>query len=299
MASFFDTLNEGLGNVTGTPLGQLGMGLLMASGQQQGNPGFGDRLGQAFGSVSELQRAQALQQYRQQLVAQQQQEQQYRVQQAQTKAEQDQQYQQRLQDPNFLASLGPLAQSLARMGVDPGQLIRAQNADNLQEYRAASLAQQQGQFDQRQAHQGGGGGSSDPRTPMPRQFVDKPLAGNMAQRYQYNPETQGYDAFGEPFATRSSGKGKPKTDPLEAVVDQLTPEVSGPAVPGLPGSNPLATPPQGRELLMVGNGASAKAQAPKSSAVASPQTKAQYDALPPGSKYVDPATGRIATKKAR
>ena len=55
MASFVDMLNQGLGNVTGTPMGQLGLQLLMASGPQAGNPSSGARIGQALGGMAQMQ----------------------------------------------------------------------------------------------------------------------------------------------------------------------------------------------------------------------------------------------------
>lgn len=311
MASFFEQLNEGLGNVTSTPMGQLGMGLLMASGQQQGNPGFGDRLGQAFGGMAQMQQTQALQEYRRQMIAQQAQEMAMRQQAAQAKAEQAQQYQQRLQDPTFLAGLGPLAQAFARMGVDPGELIRAQNADNLQAHRAASLAQQQGQFDQRQARGGaGGGGSSGPRMPTQRQVLDEPLGDGMMQRHVLNPQSGQYEPYGQPFPQYSPGRGKGKSaDPLAGLVDQLTPAAAGPGLESLPGTGSLQSyaPPQGAALLMQGapkitsSGSVPKASsaAPAQAKPATPRTKAEYDALPAGAQYIDPATGKTATKRAR
>ncbi|MNJ20998.1 hypothetical protein D3C77_153420 [compost metagenome] len=258
MASFFDTLNEGLGNVTGTPLGQLGMGLLMASGQQQGNPNFGNRLGQAFGSMSELQRAQALQQYRQQLVAAQQAEQAQRVQAAQLKADQDQRQQAAFQNPDVLSQLGPLGQALARLGVDPGAVLKANAGDQLTAHRQAQMQQQAQQFDQRQAHQGGGGGSSGPRMPTPRQLIEEPLADGTVQKHLFDPTTQSYQPYGAPYNPYSTrGKGKAKAaDPVANLVDELTPEApaAGPGLESLPGTGSLQSyaPPQGAALLMQG-----------------------------------------------
>ena len=67
MATIMDMLNQGLGGLN-TPLGQLGTSLLGQSGPQQGNPSGGARLGQAFANMSEMQRAQALQHYRNQQI---------------------------------------------------------------------------------------------------------------------------------------------------------------------------------------------------------------------------------------
>ena len=55
MASFADMLNQGLGALTGTPLGQFGTQMLLASGPQANNPGFGARLGQAVQGMGQQQ----------------------------------------------------------------------------------------------------------------------------------------------------------------------------------------------------------------------------------------------------
>ena len=55
MASFIDMLNQGLGNVTGTPLGQFGINMMMQAGPQQGNPGGGVRLGNALAGMQQMQ----------------------------------------------------------------------------------------------------------------------------------------------------------------------------------------------------------------------------------------------------
>jgi len=92
MPGFIDTLNQGIGNVTGTPLGQLGLQMLMASGPQQGNPGFGARLGQAAAGMSEMQRVQALGEYRNNLARMQQEQLQLQQAKAQQQADQQRQY---------------------------------------------------------------------------------------------------------------------------------------------------------------------------------------------------------------
>lgn len=55
MASFIDMLNQGIGGATGTPLGQLGINMMMQAGPQQGNPSAGVRLGNAFGGMQQMQ----------------------------------------------------------------------------------------------------------------------------------------------------------------------------------------------------------------------------------------------------
>ncbi|MNG15631.1 hypothetical protein D3C84_994750 [compost metagenome] len=85
---------------------------------------------------------------------------------------------------------------------------------------------------------------------------------------------------------------------MQDLLGELTPDDNagaGQAVPGLPGSNVSTTPaPQGAALLMHGSGSNPMARKP-----ATPTTQAEYAALPPGAQYVDPATGRVATKKGR
>ena len=71
MASFIDMLNQGLGAATGTPLGQLGINMMMQAGPQQGNPSGGVRLGQAFGGMAEMQQKQQMAEYQKMLREQQ------------------------------------------------------------------------------------------------------------------------------------------------------------------------------------------------------------------------------------
>lgn len=112
MPTFMEMLNQGLGNLTGTPLGQIGTQLLMASGPQQGNPGMGARLGQAVAGMGDmqinqqrLQQTEQLRQFQQmtmmrQMRAMQQEEQQRAAIQDQVK-----------NDPSFLAN-NPMARQI-------------------------------------------------------------------------------------------------------------------------------------------------------------------------------------------
>lgn len=311
MATFMEMLNQGIGGLN-TPLGQLGTQMLLNSGYMPNNPSGGARMGQALAGMSEMQRQQALQQYRQQQMTLLEQQQQAHVQAAQQKADQQAQYQQRLQDPNFLASLSPTARQFAQLGVDPRELIRATAADNLQTHRQAQLAQSQAQFDERQAHQGSGGGNpSMPKLPTPRQFIDRPLEGGLMQRLQYNPDTQGYDAFGEPFSPHSprgavKAAKAAKVDSLDNVMSSIMgAPAEEPGLESLPGGAPLASyAPPSTPAPMVAAGANPSAaregmRVPGQPKIATPVTKAQYDALPVGAQYVDPVSGKTATKKAR
>ncbi|WP_223533641.1 hypothetical protein [Pseudomonas sp. GL-RE-20] len=299
MATIMEMLNQGLGGLN-TPLGSLGTNLLAQSGPQQGNPNGGARLGQALQGMSEMQRAQALQQYREQMIAQQQAAQNFQVQQARAKAEQQQRQQQAMQDPKFLASLTPMARQMASAGIDPADVIRAQNADAMQAHRAAQLAQQQAHFDQTEARIGAGGGAGQgPKVPAPRQIYEEPLENNMVQRHMYDAATNSYKPLGKPYPRFAPTKA----DPMADLLGGLTPDdnsAPGAAVAGLPGSNASMAPPrQGAELLMHGSGSNPMARKPAATAQgpATPKTKADYDALPAGAAYIDPASGKVAIKR--
>ncbi|MBP5057599.1 hypothetical protein [Pseudomonas chlororaphis] len=297
MATIMEMLNQGLGGLN-TPLGQLGTNLLAQSGPQAGNPGGGARLGQALAGMSEQQRAQALQQYREQMIAQQQAAQDFQVQQARAKAEQQQRQQQAFADPNLQAQLGPMAKQLAAMGIDPETILKANSNDALQAHRAAQLQQQSSQFAQQQARlsAGGGGQPPGPKVPTPRQVLEEPLENGMLQKHIFDPATNTYKPYGKPYRQYAPGK----VDPMQTLLGEVAPDDStgaGPAVPGLPGSSASVMQPparQGAELLMHGSGSNPMARQP-----ATPKTQAEYAALPQGTQYVDPATGRVATKKGR
>ena len=248
MAGFIDALNQGVGALTGTQLGQLGLQMLMASGPQQGNPGFGARLGQAAAGMSEMQRVQELQKHRQRLAELQAQQLQMAQQQAQAKAQQAQEYQDRLRDPNFLATLSPTARMAAGLGVDPADLIRATNADYLAQHRAATLQQNQAQFDTRESRIGANAGSSGPRMPTQRQVLEKPLGGGMVQRYVLDPQTGQYQEYGQPYPQYSPGR-KATTGP-DAIVDSVMgaeaePVPDASALPGTGNLGSYAPRPQG------------------------------------------------------
>jgi hypothetical protein len=290
-----EMLNQGLGALN-TPLGQFGVNMMMQAGPQAGNPGGGVRMGNALAGMSEMQKAQALQQYREQMIAQQQAAQNFQVQQARAKAEQQQRQQSAFQDPALQAQLGPMARYLAQAGIDPETILKANSNDALQAHRQASLEQQQAHFDAQMAARNAGGGGADhgPKVPTPRQILDEPLGEGMIQRHVFDASTNGYKPYGKPFRQYAPTKA----DPMQDLLGELTPDDNagaGAAVPGLPGSNvSMAPAPQGRDLLMVGGGSN-----PKAGAIASPTTQAEYAALPSGAQYVDPATGRVATKKGR
>lgn len=102
MAGFMDMLNQGLGNVTSSPLGQLSLQMMMNSGYQPGNPGGGQRMGQALAGMGQMQAQQQQLQYQGALRQQQQQE--LALRSAAMKREEDQRQtlMQLAQDPEFL-----------------------------------------------------------------------------------------------------------------------------------------------------------------------------------------------------
>lgn len=293
-----ELLNQGIGGLN-TPLGQLGTQLLANSGPQAGNPSGGARMGQALAGMSEMQRAQALQQYREQMIAQQQAAQSFQVQQARAKAEQQQRQQQAFADPNLQAQLGPIAKQLSTMGIDPEMILKANSGDALQAHRAAQLQQQSSQFAQQQARlaAGGGGGGQPPgpKTPSPRQVLIEPLEDGWQQKHIFDNSTGQYRPYGKKYRQYAPGKA----DPMDQLLGEVMPDDNtdqGPAVPGLPGANASVMQPparQGAELLTYG-GANPMARKP-----ATPTSKAEYDALAAGTQYIDPVSGKIATKKGR
>jgi len=316
MAGFADALSaENIGNLMNDPRMLLGLQMLAQSGPQQGNPGFGQRLGTAgMNTVQQMQQAQHSQQlnaYRQQMAQLQAQQMQMAQAKAQAQQEAQQRQQQAFQDPAVLEQMGPLAKMLAAAGLGPDVVLKANSNDALQAHRQAQLAQQQGQFDARQAHQGGGQ-SSGPRTPAPRPYIDQPIGNNQMQRFKYDPATQDYAPWGEPFSQYSPGR-KAKTaspaDDAAAAILGAEPPAAGPDLGSLPGNAPLAGyAPQPQQpigvLPMAAQGGGLKAQTqqpgtrkPGQPKIAEPLTKADYDALPSGTQYLDPASGRVATKR--
>ena len=270
MATIMEMLNQGIGGLN-SPLGQLGTQLLAQSGPQQGNPSGGARLGQALAGMSEMQRAQALQQYRDQMITQQQQAMALRQAQAQAKQEAAQRQQQAFADPALQAQLGPMAKQLASLGIDPDTILKANSSDALQAHRAAQLQQQASQFAQAQANRSAGGGSqpAGPKVPTPRQVLEEPLENGMLQKHIFDPTTNTYKPYGKPYRQYAPGKA----DPMQALLGDVAPDDNagaGPAVPGLPGANASATPLQGADLLMYGSGSNPMAK-PAAPAQASPR----------------------------
>ena len=317
MAGFADAFSaESIGNLLNDPRMLLGLAMMQQSGPQAGNPGFGQRFGQAgigaMQQMQEQQRQQQLAQYRAAMVQQQQADMQMRQQAAQAKADQQARQQAAFQDPAVLEQMGPLAKMLAQAGLDPTTVLRAQAGDNLQAHRAAQLQQQQSQFDTRQAHQGGGQ-SSGPRMPTQRQVLDEPLGEGLMQRHVLNPQTGQYEKYGEPFNQYSPGrKAKAPATPADAAVDSILnaePPAAGPDLGSLPGTGGLQSyAPQPQQPVGVmpmaaqGGGLQAKTQQPGTRKpgqpkVATPMSREEYDLLPSGAAYVDPVSGKTAIKR--
>lgn len=314
MAGFADAFsNDNLNQLFSSPALLAGLQMLAQSGPQQGNPGFGARMGSALGNTAtqlqQLQHSQQLNAYRQQMAQMQAQQMQMAQAKAQAQQEAQQRQQEAFQDPAVLEQMGPLAKMLAAAGLGPDVVLKANSNDALQAHRQAQLAQQQGQFDARQAHQGGGQ-SSGPRTPAPRPYIDQPIGNNQMQRFKYDPATQDYAPWGSPFSQYSPGR-KAKTaspaDDATAAILGAEPPAAGPDLGSLPGTGGLQSyMPQPQQPVgvtpMAAQGGGLKAQTQPSKAagqakIATPQTKADYDALPSGAQYIDPASGRVATKR--
>ncbi|KJZ37201.1 hypothetical protein [Pseudomonas fluorescens] len=323
-ADILNNLGTGIGNLTATPLGQLGIQLLANSGYDPNNAGFGQRLGNSFQGMQQMQNQQALQQYRHDTIATEQQRQQQLQAQAQAKADQRARYQRALQDPNFLATLSPTARQFAALGIDPGELLRATSQDNTQQRFEASQVQQQqrmdqsqSQFEERMSHMGQGA-SGQPKVPAPHQIIEEPLPDGRVQKHIFDAATGTYKPYGAPFNPYSTRGAK--ADPLAALLnggDGTDPTAPIPLTapdPRLPGTGGLQSyVPQTSVPLVMGGATPQSSPAPNSMAgiaqalapaanrssggPATPKTQADYDALPSGARYIDPSSGKTATKR--
>lgn len=115
--TFMDMLNQGLGNVTGTPLGQLGINMLANSGYDPNGAGMGQRLGRAFGGMVDMQQQQAQTQAQVQLRQIQQMQAMQEWQKIQRENDQVKQQQQYLKEHPEALSQFPTAQAAAQAGV--------------------------------------------------------------------------------------------------------------------------------------------------------------------------------------
>lgn len=163
MAGFMDMLNQGLNNLTGTPLGQIGTQLLLASGPQQGNPGMGARLGQAAAGFGQQQMQMQEQEYMKQLRQIQQMTATRQMQQMQREDQTRQAVQDTVRnDPSFLGS-NPMARQIAGATGDLGM--------------AAELAKLQG----------------GPKAPTMKQTYDQINPDGTVTQQIYNYQTGRYD----------------------------------------------------------------------------------------------------------
>jgi hypothetical protein len=290
---------ENMNKLMQDPKLMLGLALMAQGRQGSSAQALGQAGLPAVQMINQQQNQQQLQQYRQAQIQQAEQQRAFQIQQAQAKAEQQQRQQAAFQDPALQAQLGPMAKALSAAGIDPSLILKANSGDALQAHRAAQLAQDQSQFDTRQAHVGGGGGQPPgPKAPTPRQILEEPQENGMMQKHIFDPATNSYKPYGKPYRQYAPGKA----DPMQALMGEVMPDDNagaGPAVPGLPGSNASTPPPQGAELLMHGSGSNPMARKPAASAQgpATPKTRADYDALPAGASYIDPASGKVAVKR--
>lgn len=302
---------ENVGSLMQDPRLMLGLQLLAQGRQGSSSQAIGQAGGRAVQMYGEQKRQQELGDYRRSMMEQQQQQMALQQQAAQAKAQQQAEYRARLQDPAFLASLSPMARQMAQLGVDPSELIRAQSADNLQAHRQATLQQDQAQFDQRRARIGSGGGSSGPRMPTQRQVLDQPLGDGMMQRHVLNPQTGQYEAYGKPFPQYSPGRKSKDATGADAATEAIMGAEAEPVpdVSSLPGNAPLSAYAPGQQqgpigvMAAAGGNAQSAAKAkpnmrvPGQAQIARPTTKAEYDNLPAGAQYIDPVSGRTATKR--
>lgn len=290
---------ENVGNLMADPRMQLGLALMA-----KGRPGSSSQtLGQAGLGASQLiqqqQHAQQLQAYRQAQMQQMQQAQQLQMQSAQAKQDQLQRQQAALQDPAVLDQLGPMGRAMANAGLDIGDILRAQGIDNLQQHRQATLAQQQSQFDTRQANVNHGGGQlGGPRMRAMPTLIPEHLPDGMIQDHKLNPQTGEFEPFGAPYSKYAPGRAK-ANKAVDAMADEIAPAPDQ-GLNQLPGQGSLGSyAPQssGPVGVMPMSAAGSLSAAKTAQAPATPKTKADYDALPAGARYVDPASGKVAVKR--
>lgn len=162
MAGIMDLLNQGLGGLN-TPVGQLGIQMLMNSGAQQGNPGFGQRMGQAVGGMQQMQAQQQQMEMQKLLRDQQAQEIMLRQMAMGNQVQQREALKQAVQsDPNFLAN-NPTARAIIGATGDTGFAADLQKLQPMQK----------------------------PPT-MPGVF-ERRNQDNTVNQMIYNPQTGGYD----------------------------------------------------------------------------------------------------------
>lgn len=163
MAGFMDMLNQGLTNVTSSPVGQLSLQMLMNSGYMPNNPSGGARLGASLAGMSEMQQQQQEMQYRAQLRKQQEQELALRAAALQRQQDQQTALQRLAQDPEFL-SQNPQARSVLSATGDMGL--------------AASMAKL----------------VPTPKAPTMPGVFEKYNPDNTVTQQIWNPQTQSYDS---------------------------------------------------------------------------------------------------------
>lgn len=307
IADYFSA--ENVGALMQDPRLMLGLQLMASGRQGSASQALGQAGGQAALVLQEQRRQQELGQYRQQMAALQQQQAQMAQVKAQQEADRQRQYQERLRDPAFINSLSPMAKQMAMLGVMPDDLIRAQSADALQAHRQAQLAQQNARFNEREARIGAGGGLSGPRTPAPRPYIDQPVGNGMMQRHKYDAQTGDYTPWGEQFPQYSPGRkaatgADAATEAIMGAEAEPVPDTSA-----LPGTGNLKSYAPGQQQAPIGvmpmaaqgGGAAVKPaptmRVPGQAQIARPLTKADYDALPAGAQYIDPVSGKTATKR--
>ncbi|MDD2135649.1 hypothetical protein [Pseudomonas kurunegalensis] len=296
IADYFSA--ENVGSLMQDPRLMLGLQLLAQGRQGSSGQAIGQAGSQAVQLYGQQRHQQELANYRNQMLEAQQADQQLRQQAAQAKAQQQAEYRARLQDPAFLASLSPLARQMAQLGVDPSELIRATNSDNMQQHRQASLAQQSAQFNEREARIGANTGSSSPRMPTQRQVLDQPLGDGMMQRHVLNPQTGQYEAYGKPFPQYSPGRKSKDATGADAATEAIMGAEAEPVpdASSLPGNAPLSAYAPGQQQGPVGV---LPMSAAGGNAAAKPQVRVPSTRKPAVSGDLAAAKGAVAAGKSR
>ena len=289
---------ESVGGLMQDPRLMLGLQLLAQGRQGSSSQAIGQAGGQAVQLYGQQRHQQELANYRNQMLEAEQANQQLRQQAAQAKADRERQYQERLRDPNFLASLSPLARQMAALGVNPSELIRATNSDNMQAHRQASLQQDQAQFNTRESRIGANAGSAGPRMPTQRQVLDEPIGDGMVQRHVLNPQTGQYEVYGKPFPQYSPGRKSKDATGADAATEAIMGAEAEPVpdVSSLPGNAPLSAYAPGQQQAPIGV---LPMSAAGGNAAAKPQVRVPNTRKPAVSGDLAAAKGAVAAGKSR
>jgi len=129
-------------------------------------------------------------------------------------------------------------------------------------------------------------------------LIPEHLPDGMIQDHKLNPQTGEFEPFGSPYSKYAPGRGK-TNKAVDAMADEIAPAPDQ-GLNQLPGQGSLGSyAPQssGPVGVMPMSAAGSLPAAKTAQAPATPKTKADYDALPAGARYVDPASGKVAVKR--